>query len=114
MYKIIRKKELVENIYLMDIEAKRVAKSALPGQFVIVKVDEWGERIPLTICDYDREKGTVSIVFQTLGASTKKLQRLMKETRSGILLDLLVILPRWSPMRKNTLKRRESFLSQVE
>ena len=76
MYKIIRKKELVENIYLMDIEAKRVAKSALPGQFVIVKVDEWGERIPLTICDYDREKGTVSIVFQTLGASTKKLAAL--------------------------------------
>jgi len=73
MYKIIRKKELVENIYLMDIEAKRVAKAALPGQFVIVKVDEQGERIPLTICDYDREKGTVSIVFQTLGASTKKL-----------------------------------------
>jgi len=73
MYKIIRKKELVENIYLMDIEAKRVAKSALPGQFVIVKVDEWGERIPLTICDYDREEGTVTIVFQTLGASTKKL-----------------------------------------
>ena len=73
MYKIIRKKELVENIYQMDIEAKRVAKSALPGQFVIVKVDEWGERVPLTICDYDREEGTVSIVFQTLGSSTKKL-----------------------------------------
>ncbi len=73
MYKILRKKELVPNIYQMDIEAKRVAKSALPGQFVIVKVDEKGERVPLTICDYDREEGSVSIVFQTLGASTKKL-----------------------------------------
>ena len=73
MYKILRKKELVPNIYQMDIEAKRVAKSALPGQFIIVKVDEKGERVPLTICDYDREEGSVSIVFQTLGASTKKL-----------------------------------------
>lgn len=73
MYKIIRKKELVKNIYQMDIEAKRVAKAALPGQFVIVKVDERGERVPLTICDYNKEEGTVSIVFQTLGASTKKL-----------------------------------------
>ena len=71
MYKILRKKELVPNIYQMDIEAKRVAKSALPGQFVIVKVDERGERVPLTICDYDREEGSVSIVFQTLGASTQ-------------------------------------------
>jgi len=76
MYKIIRKKELVKNIYQMDIEAKRVAKAALPGQFVIVKVDERGERVPLTICDYNKEEGTVSIVFQTLGASTKKLAEL--------------------------------------
>ena len=71
MYKITKKKLLSENIYLMDIEAPRVAKSANPGQFVIVKVDEKGERIPLTICDYDKEAGTVTIVFQTLGASTK-------------------------------------------
>ena len=76
MYKILRKKMLVENIYLMDILAPRVAKSALPGQFVIVKVDEYGERIPLTICDYHREEGSVTIVFQTLGASTKKLAAL--------------------------------------
>lgn len=55
----------------MDIEAPRVAKSANPGQFVIVKMDEKGERIPLTICDYDAEKGSVTIVFQTLGESTK-------------------------------------------
>lgn len=76
MYKIIRKKELVSQIYRMDIEAPRVAKSAKPGQFVIVKVDEVGERIPLTICDYNREEGTVTIVFQTLGMSTKKLAAL--------------------------------------
>ena len=73
MYKIVRKKELVNNIYQMDILARRVAKTAQPGQFVIIKVDEQGERVPLTICDYDREEGTVSIVFQTLWASTKKL-----------------------------------------
>ncbi|MBB6631701.1 sulfide/dihydroorotate dehydrogenase-like FAD/NAD-binding protein [Clostridium algidicarnis] len=71
MYKIVKKRALASNIYLMDIEAPRVAKSCQPGQFVIVKMDEKGERIPLTICDYDREMGTVSIVFQTLGESTK-------------------------------------------
>ena len=73
MYKITKKKLLSENIYLMDIEAPRVAKSAHPGQFVIVKTDSKGERIPLTICDYDEEAGTVTIVFQTLGASTKQM-----------------------------------------
>ncbi len=71
MYRIVKKSLLAPNIYLMDIEAPRVAKSCYPGQFVIVKMDEKGERIPLTICDYDREKGTVTIVFQTLGQSTK-------------------------------------------
>lgn len=73
MYKILRKETLAPNIYLMDIEAKRVAKSCYPGQFVIVKMDEKGERIPLTICDYDREKGSVTIVFQALGSSTKRM-----------------------------------------
>ncbi|AKN30126.1 NAD-binding oxidoreductase [Clostridium carboxidivorans P7] len=73
MFKIIEKKMLAPNIYLMDIEAPRVAKSCYPGQFVIVKMDEKGERIPLTICDYDAKKGTVTIVFQTLGESTKKM-----------------------------------------
>ncbi len=73
MYKIISKRLLSENIYLMDIEAPRVARSCEPGQFVIVKIDHKGERIPLTICDYDREQGTVAIVFQTLGESTKKM-----------------------------------------
>eukprot|EP00831_Metopus_contortus_P012459 TRINITY_DN15016_c0_g1_i4.p1 TRINITY_DN15016_c0_g1~~TRINITY_DN15016_c0_g1_i4.p1 ORF type:complete len:334 (+),score=63.72 TRINITY_DN15016_c0_g1_i4:169-1170(+) len=73
MYKIVSKKELTNNIFLMDIEAPRVAKAAKPGQFIIIKNDEKGERIPLTIADYDKEKGTVTIVFQTVGNSTKEL-----------------------------------------
>lgn len=76
MYKIVNKKELTTNIYLMDVEAKRVAKSCQPGQFVIVRMDSEGERIPLTICDYDREKGLVTIVFQTVGAGTKMMGEL--------------------------------------
>lgn len=78
MYKIIRAEELTTNIYLMDVEAPRVAKRCEPGQFVIVRMDENGERIPLTICDYDREKGTITIVFQTVGAETHKMAA-MKE-----------------------------------
>lgn len=73
MYKIIEKRLLAPQIYLMDIEAPRVAKSAKPGQFIIVRMDEKGERIPLTICDYNKEKGTVTIVFQVVGASTLKM-----------------------------------------
>jgi ferredoxin--NADP+ reductase len=76
MYKILKKRELAANIYLMDVEAKRVAKSCQPGQFVIVRVDEEGERIPLTICDYDRNAGTITIVFQTVGAGTKLMAQL--------------------------------------
>ena len=75
MFKITKKRQLTDNIYLMDIEAPRVAKSAMPGQFVIVKTDEKGERIPLTVCDYDREAGTVTIVFQTLGVSTQDMAK---------------------------------------
>lgn len=73
MYKIVKKRELTDNIYLMDIEAPRVAKSAEPGQFIIIKNDEKGERIPLTIADYNSEKGTVTIVFQAVGRGTKEL-----------------------------------------
>ena len=73
MFKIVEKRALAENIYLLRIEAPRVAQSALPGQFVIVRVDEQGERVPLTIADFDKEQGTVTIVIQTIGASTKKL-----------------------------------------
>ena len=73
MYKILRKELLAPNIYRMDIEAPRVAHSAKPGQFIIVRLDEEGERIPLTIADYDAKEGCVTIVTQTVGFSTKKL-----------------------------------------
>lgn len=76
MYPIVKKEKLADKIYLMDVKAPRVAKSCEPGQFIIVKVDEAGERIPLTICDYDREAGTVTIVFQTVGASTERMLNL--------------------------------------
>lgn len=75
MYKITSKRLLTENIYLMDIEAPRVAKSAQPGQFIIIKNNDKGERIPLTIADYHREQGTVTIVFQTVGYGTKELAK---------------------------------------
>lgn len=73
MYTILEKRLLAEGIYLMRIDAPRVARSAQPGQFVIVRVDEQGERIPLTVADYNAEQGWVTIVTQTLGVSTRKL-----------------------------------------
>ena len=73
MFKIVEKRKLAENIYEMKIAAERVARAALPGQFVIVRSDESSERIPLTIADYDVEAGTVTIVTQTIGHSTKKI-----------------------------------------
>ena len=73
MYKIVSKRELTDNIFLMDIKAPRVAKSAKPGQFIIIKNDIKGERIPLTIADYDRKAGTVAIVYQAVGEGTKQL-----------------------------------------
>lgn len=76
MYKIKKAEKLADKIYLMDVEAPRVAKHCEPGQFVIVKMDEKGERIPLTICDYDREEGTITIVLQTVGASTEKMSQM--------------------------------------
>ena len=76
MYKILNAEKLSANVFLMDVEAPRVAKHCLPGQFVIVKMDEVGERIPPTICDYDAEKGTVTIVFQPAGASTTRMAQL--------------------------------------
>ena len=76
MYPIVRKEKLQDNIVLMDIKAPRVAKECLPGQFIIAKTDEIGERIPLTICDYDREKETITIVVQTIGAGTKRMMDL--------------------------------------
>ena len=76
MYRILKAEELTTNIYLMDVEAPRVARSCQPGQFVIVRMDEEGERIPLTICDYNRETGTITIVFQVVGAATEMMRNL--------------------------------------
>src|SRR3712207_1788928 len=76
MYKILSKEKLADKIYEMVVEAPRVAKKCLPGQFIIAKIDEVGERIPLTICDYSRDNGTITIVFQTVGASTERMARL--------------------------------------
>ncbi len=73
MYRIIEKKALNPTVTQMVIDAPFIAKKALPGQFIILRVDEEGERIPLTIADYDREKGTVTIIFQIVGATTEKL-----------------------------------------
>lgn len=78
LYKIVKAKKLADKIFLMDIEAPRVAKHCEPGQFVIVKIDEKGERIPLTICDYDREAGTVTIVTQIVGASSQRITELQE------------------------------------
>ena len=76
MYKIRKAEKLADKIFLMVVEAPRIAKHCEPGQFVIVKEDEVGERIPLTICDYDREEGTITIVFQIVGASSEKFSKL--------------------------------------
>lgn len=76
MYPILKKEKLSDKIFLMVVKAPRVAAGCLPGQFIIVKIDEEGERIPLTICDYDRNEGTITIVFQTVGASTERMAAL--------------------------------------
>lgn len=76
MYKIVKKRVLNPTVMLMDIEAPFIAKKAEPGQFIILRVDENGERIPLTIADFDREKGTVTIIFQIVGKTTKALSGL--------------------------------------
>ncbi len=76
MYPILKAEQLADKIYLMVVKAPRVAKNCQPGEFIIVKIDEAGERIPLTICDYNREEGTVTIVFQTVGGSTERMAHL--------------------------------------
>ena len=73
MAKIITKRRLNPTVTLMEVSAPLIAKKALPGQFIILRVDEKGERIPLTIADYDREKGTVTIIFQKVGLTTELL-----------------------------------------
>lgn len=76
MYRIVKASHLADNIVRMDIEAPWVAKHCLPGQFLIVREDERGERLPMTICDYDRKAGTVTIVTQTVGAGTCRMAEL--------------------------------------
>ena len=76
MFEIVKKELLAPNIYLMDVMAPRVARTALPGQFVIVRTHDKGERIPLTICDYNANKGTVTIVTQVVGLSSRLIANL--------------------------------------
>ncbi len=76
MFRIVQKRVLNEAVVLMEIEAPFIAKKAQPGQFIIFRVNEFGERVPLTIADYDREKGTVTIIFQIVGKSTEQLASL--------------------------------------
>ncbi len=86
MYKIVRKRPLHDTVTWMEIDAPLVAKKAQPGQFIILRIDEDGERIPLTIAGYDREKGTVTIIFQKVGATTKRLDAL---NEGDFLLDFV-------------------------
>ena len=76
MYRIVRKERLHDTVSLIEVEAPYVARKALPGQFIVLRIDEKGERIPLTIADYDREKGTATVIFQKVGATTKRLDLL--------------------------------------
>jgi ferredoxin--NADP+ reductase len=76
MFRIVRAEKLAERIFLTEVEAPRVAHSCEPGEFVIVRLGEDGERIPFTICDFDREKGTITLVFQVVGASSEKMSHL--------------------------------------
>ena len=76
MFEIVKKKCLGPKVFLMEIVAPLVASKAMPGQFLIVRADKDGERIPLTVCDFDREKGIITIVYQTVGAETERMSRM--------------------------------------
>ena len=97
MYKITAKRQLNESVTLLEVEAPYIAKKAHAGQFIIFRVDEFGERIPLTIADYDREKGTITIIFQIVGRSTKMLAA--KEVGDAI-LDFVGPLGKATPIEK--------------
>lgn len=86
MYKILAKKDLAPNVKLFEMDAPLIAKKAQPGQFVILRIDEEGERIPLTIADFDRQKGTITLIFQEVGATTKEMGAL---NAGDSLLDLV-------------------------
>ena len=78
MNRILQKRELNPTVTLMKVDAPLIARKAEPGQFVILRVDADGERIPLTIADYDRQQGSVTIIFQVVGATTEKLHHLQE------------------------------------
>ncbi len=86
MFKVVKRQMLTSNICLQEVEAPRIAGSAQPGQFLIVRAGEKGERVPLTICDYDRERGTVTIVTQIIGASSRQIAAVEE---GGFLLDVV-------------------------
>ena len=73
MYKIVEKRKLNDNVVLVKVDAPFIARKVLPGQFVIFRIDEQGERVPVTVADYDREKGTITLIVQTVGRSTMML-----------------------------------------
>lgn len=100
MFPIVKKRVLNETVTLMEIEAPLVARKALPGQFIIFRIDEEGERIPLTIAGYDREKGTVTIIFQKVGYTTMKLDTL---NEGDALLDFVG--PLGEPIHTEGVKR---------
>ena len=76
MYKILRKEQLNKAVSLIEVEAPYIAKKAEPGQFIILRIDEAGERVPFTIADYDRERGTITVIFQIVGMTTERLNEL--------------------------------------
>ena len=100
MYRIVRKEALKPTVILYEIEAPMVAKKAEPGQFIILRVDEMGERIPITIHDYDREKGTVTIIVQTVGATPRSSATSSRATVFRTLWD-----PWASPPRQRARRR---------
>ena len=95
MFRIVTKRPLHDTVTLMEIEAPAVAKKALPGQFIILRIDEEGERIPLTVAGTDKERGTVTIIFQKVGYTTKKLDLL---NEGDALLDFVGPLGRASEL----------------
>ncbi len=107
MYKILEAKELTANIFYMVVEAGRVAKNCQPGQFVIVRSDDFAERIPLTICDYDREKETVTIVFQIVGAATHQMALLKAGDSFSDLVGPLGCASEFVSEDPETLKRKK-------
>ena len=103
MYRIVRKEALRPTVTLYEIEAPLIAKKAQPGQFIILRVDEQGERIPITINNYDPEKGTVTSIFQTVGATTESSATSTRATACRISSVL------WARPRRPRARRRSAW-----